>query len=103
MGPKIFDMYTHAKEMNSSDTSIMTMHGKMLNGDEISNESASVLQKRDSTINSAMLNKTKNVLQKYFGETDVYSIYVASAEQEYGAGSKTKVSGGSGRSSDKNN
>ena len=101
MGPKIFDMYTHAKEMNPQDTSIMTMHGKMLDGEEISTESLSALQKRDKTINAATLNRTKNILQKYFGETDAYSIYVAAAEQEYGAGSNTKSTSGTGRDSDK--
>lgn len=42
------------------------------------------------TSDITMLQKTKDIIQKYFGETDAYSIYFAAAEQEKGATRKHK-------------
>lgn len=77
MGPKIFDMYKYAKEYKGEskataykgpDEEMMTDPTKWTM--DITN------------------NNYKNTLKKYFGHTDTYSIYVAAAEQEYGAGKK---------------
>lgn len=72
MGPKIFDMYKHAQEYKGNKLSIKGNSDTevKITGDNI-------------VINTPK--ELNNVLKKYFGHDDAYSIYVAAAEQEYGA------------------
>lgn len=92
MTSKVFDMYKHAKEYGQKEYSTGVYNPN--SGDkkeyEEYDEGASALLAKDSSIKLSVLNKVKNVLQKYFGQTDVYSIQVASCEQEYGNKSKPK-------------
>lgn len=77
MGPKIFDMYTHAKEYKSGKEM------KTILGDANGEIATST-----DTIKIENIGKMKHVLQKYFGHADTYSIYVAACEQEDGAHKK---------------
>lgn len=86
MGPKIFDMYKHSKEYRSNNiTEVTTESGnseeKILIGKSKGKEEHMTFDLGDSA-------KMKRVLQKYFGTSDTYTIYVTSAEQEYGAHKK---------------
>ena len=80
MGPKVFDMYKHAKEYKDNK--------------KFGSGSA------DSEINTSDENnikvpgELKGVLKKYFGQEDTYSIYVAASEQEYGAHRKKNTPAG---------
>lgn len=80
MGPKVFDMYKNSKEykgskavsvggsdyeINTSDTSKISVPGEL-----------------------------SKVLKHYYGQEDTYSIYVAAAEQEYGAHKKPSAKSG---------
>jgi hypothetical protein len=88
MGPKVFDMYKHAKSYQSSKNSSY--------GDcnvELPTDNTDIKITTPADLNST--------LKKYFGHTNTYSIYVAAAEQEYGAHTKkpsTKSGPGSGDS-----
>ena len=79
MGPKIFDMYTHAKEYNDNNFDIAVK--------EIGDPNVEIGTGENKTIVATIadIGKMSKVLQKYFGHTDTYSIYISSAEQEYGA------------------
>lgn len=74
MGPKVFDMYTAAKEYK----------GSYRNGTITDNSTDTEF--RLSEASSAM----KPILMKYFGTDDTTSIYVQAAEQEFGAWKKKK-------------
>lgn len=74
MGPKVFDMYKNAKEYKDNKKSAIAN-----NNIEISTSDEHNIQVCDSM---------KSTLKKYFGHDDTYSIYVAAAEQEYGAHKK---------------
>ena len=76
MGPKVFDMYKHAKSYKGNK---MSAAGN--NNMEISTSNEQ---------NISVPEELKGVLKKYFGQEDTYSIYVAAAEQEYGAHKKAK-------------
>ena len=80
MGPKVFDMYKHAKEYKGSSK---TMVGGRDSEIDTSDEK-----------NITAPDELKSVLRKYFGQDDTYSIYVAAAEQEYGAHKKPSQKGG---------
>lgn len=83
MGPKIFDMYTNAKEYKSKDG---------VNVKRVIGDADSTVPTSTGTIEIKDIDKSKRVLQKYFGHADTYSIYVAACEQENGA-HKPKKSG----------
>jgi len=75
MGPKVFDMYTAAKEYKGQyKHSIVNDNSK---------ESEIKLGAAPADL--------KPILMKYFGTDDTTSIYVQAAEQEYGAWKKKKV------------
>lgn len=81
MGPKVFDMYKNAKEYKGSKTS------------------GSITPDMDIPTNPEKLQTSipediRKVLKKYYGHDDTYSIYVAAAEQEYGAHKKPSEKGG---------
>lgn len=76
MGPKVFDMYKHAKEYKGNTSSGIGHNDKEIDTSDIHNISVP--------------NELSEVLQKYFGQKDPYSIYVAACEQEYGAHKKPK-------------
>jgi hypothetical protein len=89
MGPHVFDMYTHAKEYKAAGGSKSDMSGV--------SDYYTTFQgkdKIDSSIvaakNASVSPKMKNLLMKYFGTDDTFSIYVQAAEQEYGAWRKAK-------------
>jgi len=76
MGPKVFDMYTAAKEYKGEYSK-----------ETIANNSTDT-EFRISEASSTM----KPILMKYFGTDDTTSIYVQATEQEYGAWKKKKES-----------
>lgn len=75
MGPKVFDMYKHAKQYKGNKKSNI---GNPNNEISTSNEN-----------NISVPDELKGVLKHYFGHDDPYSIYVAAAEQEFGAHKKS--------------
>lgn len=83
MGPKVFDMYKHAKSYKEN-----TKSGTAGADFEIDTTDEN---------NIAAPDALKSVLKKYFGQEDTYSIYVAAAEQEYGAHKKTGAAAGDQR------
>lgn len=95
MGPKIFDMYTHAHEYKESDDSPSNKNIAGLT--KFYTENSSVNKISDSQIkiyNSQTPGDLKKTLIKYFGTDDTFNIYVQAAEQEYGAWSKKTNSSG---------
>jgi hypothetical protein len=92
MGPKVFDMYQHAKEYKGEGKKF-----EKLVGDE--NASITVGEGESATtVEVNDISKMKHVLQKYFGHIDTYSIYVSACEQECGAHKKKKTGTGAGDS-----
>jgi hypothetical protein len=83
MGPKVFDMYTNAKEYKNDNFNI-----KFEEGDP--NITIGVGNDQEEIATISDISNMSKVLQKYFGHTDTYSIYVAASEQEYGASSSDK-------------
>lgn len=83
MGPKVFDMYKHAKAYKENIKS-----GTAGADFEINTTDEHNISTPDAL---------KGVLKKYFGQEDTYSIYVAAAEQEYGAHKKTGAAAGDQR------
>ena len=82
MGPKVFDMYKSSKmykDSNLKPTSIKI--GDM-------NSKINVSKSNNLTLDLGDISKMRTVLQKYFGHSDTYSIYVAACEQEMGAHKK---------------
>ena len=79
MGPKIFDMYAHAKEYNDDKFDIAVKE----TGD--ANIELGTGENKTKVVEISDIGKMSKVLQKYFGHTDTYSIYISAAEQEYGA------------------
>ena len=76
MGPKVFDMYTAAKEYKGSYSK------------ETITDNSTDTEFRFSAASSAM----KPILMKYFGTDDTTSICVQAKEQEFGAWKKKKES-----------
>ena len=90
MGPKIFDMYKHAKEYGDKNSRMSTIIGN-------ANSTVSVGDGKTETIDN--INHMKHVLQKYFGHADTTSIMIASMEQENGAHARKKKGTAGGDSS----
>ena len=80
MGPKIFDMYKHAKTYQGST--------------KISNANSDFEVPTNVEDLKTVPGDLGNVIKKYFGHNDAYSIYVAAAEQEYGAHKKPSAKKG---------
>ena len=81
MSDKIYDMYKNAELYKASRT----------NPDKyepVTNTATVDLATTTATVTVNDFDKIQGSLQKYFGTTDTYSIYVPAAEQEYGAGKK---------------
>ena len=94
MGPKVFDMYTHAKEYKSS-SSITGGNLAGLSDFYVTHNKADKITKQEiENINNATPAAMKKVLKKYFGTDDTFSVYVQAAEQEYGAWAKKEDSTG---------
>lgn len=88
MGPKVFDMYKAAEEYKgdkktNSGTS-KDGSGEIVGGSD-DNSNIPIEVQEQINMSESDLKKMGSTLKKYFGETDSYSIYVASGEQEYGA------------------
>ena len=91
MGPKVFDMYNHAKEYkgnNDSDdnddfTGLSEFYTRFTNAAKVPMDKVKELGKNISE-------GSKRIYQKYFGTDDTTSIYVQAAEQEFGAWKKPK-------------
>ena len=90
MGPKIFDMYKHAKEYGDKNSKMLCIVG---NADSEVKVGEGEAEKIDN------INHMKHVLQKYFGHADTTSIMIASMEQENGAHGKKKKGTAGGDSS----
>lgn len=89
MGPKIYDMYKHAKEYRSQNG------GGQQSKEKSGNDNMEItIGNSDSTSTNTVkienLTVMKGVLQKYFGHQDAHSILIAAMEQEMGAGKKKK-------------
>ena len=91
MGPKIFDMYQHAKEYRESNGKVNGVQAKQ-DGNADTDASASE-QAPD------MKGNLDAVLKKYFGHSDSTSIRIASMEQDNGAAGKKKTGTAGGDSS----
>ena len=81
MSDKIYDMYKNAELYKATRT----------NPDKyepVTNTATVDLAVTQATVTVKDFDKVQGSLQKYFGTTDTYSIYVPAAEQEYGAGKK---------------
>ena len=94
MGPKVFDMYKNSKEYRSGyKSNVVSERGS---ADSIvvvgSGESKTTIEIQD-------IQRMSHVLQKYFGHTDTYSVYVSACEQEMGAHKKKKKGTAGGDSS----
>ena len=100
MGPKVFDMYKASQEYqkNRSNKTFETYSYSDSNGGELITGQSNVNNGNSKSakiseltgMNEGDLKGINNILRKYFGETDAYSIYVASAEQEYGSQKRKK-------------
>ena len=100
MGPKIYDMYKHAKEYRSKNSG--DKQSKEQSGD--SNMEIVIGNGDSSSTNTVKIENfsvMKGVLQKYFGQQDAHSILIAAMEQEMGAGKKKKKKG-AGENENKN-
>lgn len=82
MGPKIYDMYKNAKEYKNNGSSSLTSIGGV--------DTEILTFGQGETLNIDNISSLSPVLQKYFGEKDVYSIYVPATEMEYGSSKKKK-------------
>lgn len=91
MGPKVFKMYEESEEYKGKRN--VQFRG------EVNTEVTTNSELDKAGIDSSTLKSMGKVLQKYFGQTDAYSIYVAAMEQEYGASGKNKkgTAGGDSR------
>ena len=113
MGPEIFDLYTHAKLYRKENTTSAQLNQERQKIQAVSKEVMKITKKGQKTkkekngstvpvqnIQSAedmqkeqkqwqairdKLGDHLNTLQDFFGTNDIYSIYLASAEQEFGA------------------
>ena len=95
MNEKVFDMYKYCKEYKSDDTGQYKTGKYDTKGDNNADitKAATALVNAGAITSISELNDRKNILMKYFGTSDPYSIYVAATEQEYGAGKKPKSTG----------
>lgn len=78
MSDKVFDMYKNAELYKASRQNPSSYK-------PITNTATVNLDAKTPTVTVNNLDTVKKSLLKYFGATDAYSIYVAAAEQEYGA------------------
>lgn len=83
MGEKVFDMYKNAELYQAARKSRSLNTYAPVTGLATINTEAT-----NPTIKVTDYSNIQNKMKKYFGTTDVYSIYVAAAEQEYGSGKK---------------
>jgi len=91
MGPHVFDMYTHAKEYKSAGGSTGDMSGVADYYTTFKGQNK--IDKIDVDLQNNKVNSNmKNILKKYFGTDDTFSIYIQASEQEYGAWKKKKES-----------
>lgn len=94
MGPKIFDMYTHARDYKqdggnpSVNIAGLSDFYSTFGKDEKLLKEPGALTKKIQAANSKTPGSLKKVLMKYFGTDDTYSIYVQAAEQEFGSNNK---------------
>jgi hypothetical protein len=83
-------MYKRASEYKSGKISFSNRYNI---DDEMVTEKSLVSNNVVSDeVSSSDYNASKRILQKYFGETDTYSIVIAAKEQENGAFKKKKKS-----------
>jgi hypothetical protein len=80
MGPKVFDMYKNSQDYKSQ-----------VKMDTIVGDANATVKTNTETIKIDDMNNFKHVLQKHFGHTDTYSIYVTACEQEFGAHKQQKT------------
>lgn len=97
MGPKIFDMYTHAQYYKDSGGVVDDIRSDKSGLSDFYVQHSDVSKINSGSIkdvNEATPAAMKKTLSKYFGTDDTYNIYVQASEQEYGAWAKKKVSTG---------
>lgn len=87
MGPKVFDMYTYAKEYKGS-----RQKTNLANAD-------TEIKANETLTDIGQMKGMQEILAKYFGHSDTYSIYVSACEQEDGAHKKKKTGTAGGDSS----
>lgn len=80
MGPKVFDMYKNSQDYKGN-----------VKMDTIVGDANATVTTNTETIKIDDMNNFKHVLQKHFGHTDTYSIYVTACEQEFGAHKQQKT------------
>lgn len=82
MGPKVFKMYEKAKTYKNQKVSGDNINLNSIDNPELISHMESMDVGKDLKVKA-------DVIKKFFGENDVYSIFIASAEQECGAFKKT--------------
>ena len=87
MTDKVYDMYKNAELYKASRTN-KTEYNPVTNTATIKFDSG---DKTEATITMSDIRATAKTFKKYTGTDDTYSIYVAAAEQEYGAGKKRPI------------
>lgn len=90
MGPKVIDMYKRASEYKSGKISFSNRYN--IDDEMVTEKSLVSNNVASDEVSLSDYNASKRILQKYFGETDTYSIVIAAKEQENGAFKKKKKS-----------
>lgn len=93
MGPKVFEMYKRSKEYKNKE-SVNNKFKAQIEGADAQNIGPGL----EGHLTVSDIKEMSGVLQKYFGQTDTYSIYVAACEQENGAHKKKKTGSAGGDS-----
>lgn len=91
MGPKVFDMYQHAKEYRESNGKVNGVQAKQDGNADTDVSNAEQAPDMKGNLNA--------VLKKYFGHSNTTSIRIAAMEQENGAAGKKKTGTAGGDSS----
>lgn len=103
MGPKVFEMYKHAKEYRNKKSQLDMRYKKAVEQSISEGAEPTVGPGLEGHLTVSDIKSMSSILQKYFGHQDTYSIYVAACEQENGAHKKKKTGTAGGDSSNRGN
>lgn len=105
MNTKVIDMYKAAveyKNSNHNQTKNSSSQEELPTGEaKVDKTSGGVNITELTGVSEDQLTSLSGIMQKYFGETDTYSIYIAATEQEYGASKKKPAETQSGSGDNK--
>lgn len=91
MGPKVFEMYKHAKEYKEGKKELDSRYKQAIEQSISEGAEPTIGPGLEGHVTTSDLKSMSSILQKYFGHQDTYSIYVAACEQENGAHKKKKA------------